>query len=383
MYYSAFFSILSAQEINLKRCLTKNDLPVARFSVAFKAKRYSKEYSLGPLMLDFQAEMLLPEEKEKLAHPTVGGVILFTRNFHDKAQLQALVDDIRKYAHSPLLIAVDHEGGRVQRFKDGFTHLPAMGEITALSNGKDEAISLSRACGVVMAYELKKMDIDFSFAPVLDINNISQVIGDRAFGRHSEEVIPLAHALIDGLHEGNMPAIGKHFPGHGSVTADSHIALPVDERCFEDIARVDMAVFKSLIGENKLDGIMPAHVIYSTVCDKPAGFSHHWLQTVLKQQLAFSGAVFSDDLSMHGASVAGNYVDRARAALSAGCDMVLACNNEKGAEAILDGLSHDEVFHAKANSAQVLMRLAKRTLTIKKETYLSAQQQVLRALDKR
>ncbi|WP_421134348.1 beta-N-acetylhexosaminidase [Alteromonas sp. A079] len=338
---------------------------------------------MGPLMLDFQAELLLPEEKEKLAHPTVGGVILFTRNFHDKAQLRALIADVRKHAHSPLLIAVDHEGGRVQRFRDGFTHLPAMGELTALSDSKADALSLSKACGVVMAYELKMMDIDFSFAPVLDINNVSQVIGDRAFGCHSDEVIPLANALIDGLHEGNMPAIGKHFPGHGSVTADSHIALPVDERCLEDIARVDMAVFKSLIGDNKLDGIMPAHVIYSSVCDKPAGFSHHWLRSVLKKQLGFSGAVFSDDLSMHGASVAGNYVDRARAALSAGCDMVLACNNEKGAEAILDGLSHDEVSDVKTNSAQALMPLAKRTLSIKKEAYLASQQQVIRALDKR
>jgi len=338
---------------------------------------------LGPLMLDFQAEMLLPEEKEKLAHPTVGGVILFARNFYDKAQLRALIDDIRKYARSPILIAVDHEGGRVQRFRDGFTHLPAMGELTALSHSKNEALSLSRACGVVMAYELKNMDIDFSFAPVLDINNISQVIGDRAFGSVSGEVIPLASALIDGLHEGNMPAIGKHFPGHGSVSADSHIALPVDERTIEDITRVDMVVFKSLISENKLDGIMPAHVIYSSVCDKPAGFSHHWLRTVLRKQCAFRGAVFSDDLSMHGASVAGNYTDRARAALSAGCDMVLACNNEKGAEAILDGLSNDEVSHVKTNSEQVLLPLANRTLSINKETYLAAQQQVLRALDKR
>ena len=293
---------------------------------------------MGPLMLDCQAEELLPEEKEKLAHPVVGGVILFTRNYHDKRQLSALVQDIRRFAKNNVLIAVDHEGGRVQRFRDGFTAIPAMGDILRQSEHQDESAAYAKACGLALAYELKTLDIDFSFAPVLDINGVSQVIGDRAFGSNADEVIRLATQLIQGLKTVNMPAIGKHFPGHGSVAPDSHIALPVDERGFDEIRRTDMVVFERVIERALLDGVMPAHVIYNQVCDKPAGFSSTWLKTILKNDIGFNGAVFSDDLSMHGASVAGSYVERAEAALDAGCDMVLACNNPKGAESILDGL---------------------------------------------
>nr|WP_231125167.1 beta-N-acetylhexosaminidase [Alteromonas mediterranea] len=293
---------------------------------------------MGPLMLDCRAEELLPEEKEKLAHPVVGGVILFTRNYHDKRQLSALVQDIRRFAKNNVLIAVDHEGGRVQRFRDGFTAIPAMGDILRKSEHQDESAAYAKACGLALAYELKTLDIDFSFAPVLDINGVSQVIGDRAFSNNADEVIRLATQLIQGLKTVNMPAIGKHFPGHGSVAPDSHIALPVDERGFGEIRRTDMVVFERVIERALLDGVMPAHVIYNQVCDKPAGFSSTWLKTILKNDIGFNGAVFSDDLSMHGASVAGSYVERAEAALEAGCDMVLACNNPKGAESILDGL---------------------------------------------
>ena len=293
---------------------------------------------MGPLMLDCQAEELLPEEKEKLAHPVVGGVILFTRNYHDKRQLSALVQDIRRFAKNNVLIAVDHEGGRVQRFRDRFTAIPAMGDILRQSEHQDESAAYAKACGLALAYELKALDIDFSFAPVLDINGVSQVIGDRAFSNNADEVIRLATQLIQGLKTVNMPAIGKHFPGHGSVAPDSHIALPVDERGFDEIRRTDMVVFERVIERALLDGVMPAHVIYNQVCDKPAGFSSTWLKTILKNDIGFNGAVFSDDLSMHGASVAGSYVERAEAALDAGCDMVLACNNPKGAESILDGL---------------------------------------------
>ena len=293
---------------------------------------------MGPLMLDCQAEELLPEEKEKLAHPVVGGVILFTRNYHDKRQLSALVQDIRRFAKNNVLIAVDHEGGRVQRFRDGFTAIPAMGDILRQSEHQDESAAYAKACGLALAYELKTLDIDFSFAPVLDINGVSQVIGDRAFSNNADEVIRLATQLIQGLKTVNMAAIGKHFPGHGSVAPDSHIALPVDERGFDEIRRTDMVVFERVIERALLDGVMPAHVIYNQVCDKPAGFSSTWLKTILKNDIGFNGAVFSDDLSMHGASVAGSYVERAEAALEAGCDMVLACNNPKGAESILDGL---------------------------------------------
>jgi len=299
---------------------------------------------MGPLMLDCEGERLLPEEKEKLAHPLVGGIILFSRNYFDREQLIELVRNIRKSAGKPLLIAVDHEGGRVQRFREGFSVLPAMGTLTSMVSARGEesiaALSLAKACGTIMAYELKQIDIDFTFAPVLDINGVSQVIGDRAFAETAEQVIPLASALIAGLKTANMPAIGKHFPGHGSVAPDSHVALPVDERPLEEIKQTDMVVFERLLSKQLLDGIMPAHVIYSQVDSKPAGFSKYWLQQILKQGLGFNGAVFSDDLSMHGASVVGNYAERAKAALSAGCHMVLACNNPKGAESILDALPH-------------------------------------------
>ena len=293
---------------------------------------------MGPLMLDCQAEELLPEEKEKLAHPVVGGVILFSRNYHDKPQLCALIKDIRRYANKPLLIAVDHEGGRVQRFREGFTAIPAMGDILRHAKSEGESAALAHACGLALAVELKTLDIDFSFAPVLDINGVSQVIGDRAFADNAKDVVRLAASLIDGLKTANMPAIGKHFPGHGSVAPDSHIALPLDERDFDEIKQTDMLVFERLIERELLDGVMPAHVIYNQVCSEPAGFSSRWLKQILKKDVGFSGAVFSDDLSMHGASVAGGYVERASAALDAGCDMVLACNNAKGAEQILDGL---------------------------------------------
>lgn len=295
---------------------------------------------MGPLMLDCRAERLLAEEKEKLAHPVTGGVILFSRNYFDKAQLNELIREIREAAQKPLLIAVDHEGGRVQRFRQGFTAIPAMGALCDIAPTFDAAVELAKACGTAFAYELKQHDIDFSFAPVLDINGVSQVIGDRAFAPQADEVVALATGLINGLAQVNMPAIGKHFPGHGSVAPDSHIALPVDPRHFDEIMATDMVVFKRLIEANLLDGVMPAHVIYSQVDDKPAGFSATWLQKTLKQGLGFSGVVFSDDLSMHGASVAGDYPARAHAALDAGCDMILACNNITGAEAILDALPH-------------------------------------------
>ncbi|GGW76448.1 beta-N-acetylhexosaminidase [Alteromonas halophila] len=295
---------------------------------------------MGPLVLDCQQETLLPEEKEKLAHPVTGGVILFSRNYVDKAQLAALVADIRKAAGKPLLIAVDHEGGRVQRFRQGFTALPAMGNILSEAKDRQQARELAHACGVIMAYELKALDIDLSFAPVLDLNGVSEVIRDRAFSDNTDEVIMLADALIDGLHLLAMPATGKHFPGHGSVQADSHIDVPVDERDWDTIEQLDLKTFSALIRANKLDAMMPAHVVYPQIDNQPAGFSSIWLQQILRQKLSFNGLIFSDDLSMEGARVAGDYPARARAALDAGCDMLLACNNPAGAEAILDSLSH-------------------------------------------
>ena len=294
---------------------------------------------MGPLMLDCAAYELSAQEREMLEHPLVGGVILFTRNYYDKAQLKALIRAIRQAARQPLLIAVDHEGGRVQRFRTGFTELPAMGAILpAVNYDMAKASELANACGQILACELRELDIDMSFGPVLDIDGCSTVIGDRALADNAEAVIALASAIIEGMQTQGMPVTGKHFPGHGSVVADSHIALPVDERTFSEIEHTDMVVFKQLI--NKLDAVMPAHVIYEQVDPQPAGFSEFWLQSVLRQQMQFDGVVFSDDLSMHGASVAGGYSQRAQQALQAGCNMVLACNNTAGAIDILDTLPH-------------------------------------------
>ncbi|NVK57288.1 MAG: beta-N-acetylhexosaminidase [Alteromonadaceae bacterium] len=293
---------------------------------------------MGPVMIDCRTASLLEDERDMLAHPLTGGVILFARNYESSAQLNTLISEIRQAAQKPLLIAVDHEGGRVQRFRDGFTHLPAMGDILEYTNNISAAANLSYACGVIMAYELKQLDIDISFAPVLDINGVSNVIGDRGFSPHPHTVSQLAGSLIKGMHAIGMPSTGKHFPGHGSVVADSHVDTPIDERDWQTIAQCDLIPFKTLIEEGLIDAMMPAHVRYVNIDDNPAGFSPFWLQQVLREQLGFDGVIFSDDLSMEGAAVAGNYTQRALKALAAGCDMVLACNNTAGAAQILDGL---------------------------------------------
>ncbi len=293
---------------------------------------------MGPVMIDCRSLSLQQDERDMLAHPLTGGVILFTRNYESVDQLRALIQDIREAAGKPLIIAVDHEGGRVQRFRLGFTRLPAMGQILHLTDNENDADALSYACGVIMAYELKQLDIDISFAPVLDINGVSNVIGDRGFSPTPEVVSRLAGCLIDGMHAVGMPSTGKHFPGHGSVVADSHIDTPVDERDWQTIEQQDLVPFADLIARQKIDAMMPAHVRFAAIDDKPAGFSHYWLQAILRGKLGFDGVIFSDDLSMEGAAVAGTYPERAQQALAAGCDMVLACNNTAGALAILNGL---------------------------------------------
>lgn len=289
---------------------------------------------MGPLMLDVQGYELDAEDIEVLQHPTVGGVILFARNYHDRAQLTALVQAIRKAAKKPLLIGVDHEGGRVQRFREGFTRIPAMGKI----NLSTDPTSFAKTCGWVMAAELLALDIDVSFSPVLDLDRGSNVIGDRSFSDDPSQVTKFASAFISGIHEAGMKATGKHFPGHGSVVADSHLESPVDHRSWAEIEANDLLPFKALIEQGIVDAIMPAHVIYPEIDPNPAGFSKYWLQKVLRSKLGFSGVIFSDDLTMEGAAVVGGYADRAKAALQAGCDMLLACNNRKGAVAILDGI---------------------------------------------
>jgi beta-N-acetylhexosaminidase len=290
---------------------------------------------MGPLMLDVQGCELDSEERDMLAHPTVGGVILFARNYHDRSQLSALVSSIRKATSHKLLIAVDHEGGRVQRFRDGFSKIPPMGLLHKAGN---QAASLASDCGWLMSAELLAHDIDLSFAPVLDLDRGSNVIGNRSFGSDPKQVIDLSLSFIEGMHQAGMKATGKHFPGHGSVRADSHIESPRDTRSWEEIDATDLVPFKQIIASQQLDAIMPAHVIYTDIDENPAGFSRFWLQEILRKKLGFKGVIFSDDLTMEGAAVVGGYPERAQAALDAGCDMLLACNNRQGAIAILDGL---------------------------------------------
>ena len=298
--------------------------------------------SLGSIMIDLRGATLNDDEKELLLHPLVGGIIFFSRNYESPDQIAALAKEIHDLREPRLLIAVDHEGGRIQRFQDGFTRLPALrliGERYDLD--KQAGLMLADKAGWLMAIELRAVDIDFSFAPVLDIyKRVSEVIGDRSFHRDPECVAELSKAYMRGMRRAGMVAVGKHFPGHGTVKEDSHHATPFDRRRFEDIQIDDMVSFERLIHVG-LAGIMPAHVIYPDVDDKPAGFSSIWLRNILRQQLEFQGVIFSDDISMAGAEVVGDYVDRAHCALEAGCDMVLVCNNQPAAIEVLDNLRAD------------------------------------------
>jgi beta-N-acetylhexosaminidase len=297
----------------------------------------------GPLMLDLQGTELRAAERVLLQRPGVGGVILFRRNYRDPEQLCRLTDEIRAL-RPELLLAVDREGGRVQRFRDGFTRMPAMARLGQLDAADPVAAqSLARECGWLLAAELLACGIDFSFAPVLDLDQgISAVIGDRAFGAAPARVIALARALMDGMHEAGMATTGKHFPGHGGVAADSHVAIPVDPRPYAAIAALDLQPFAHFARDG-MDAVMPAHVIYSACDPQPAGFSPFWLQQVLRRDLGFDGVIFSDDLSMEGAVVAGGYPERAAAALDAGCDMVLVCNQPAAALEVLNWLEQGSV----------------------------------------
>ena len=290
------------------------------------------ELDYGPLMIDIVGHELSVEDHRRLLHPLVGGVILFARNYRDPTQLRALTQSIHDLRDPPLPVAVDHEGGRVQRCREGFTRLPPMRALGRLWDQSPEmATRAAREVGAILAADLRACGVDFSFAPVLDLDwGRSAVIGDRAFHRDPEAVIVLAGALIDGMRAFGLIAIGKHFPGHGYVEADSHLAIPIDERDFPAMAD-DLRPFQRL----PLDGVMPAHVIYPAIDERPAGFSRTWMG-ILRQQVGFTGIVFSDDLSMAGAGFAGDILGRADAAWQAGCDVLLVCNAPGEVDRLLD-----------------------------------------------
>lgn len=309
---------------------------------------------IGPVMLDVVGKTLTAEDEKRLRHPLVGGVILFARNYESPSQLAALTASIRAVRTPPLLISVDHEGGRVQRFREGFTKIPPMRELGKIwDTHSKRAKHLAEQTGWVMAAELRAQGIDFSFAPVLDVDyDSSGVIGDRAFHEQPQAIAELAHSLMVGMKKAGMATVGKHFPGHGFVRADSHLEIPVDEREFVDIEMCDLIPFRQMV-DFGLTAVMPAHVIYPKVDSRPAGFSKVWLKDVLRGQLGFEGCIFSDDLSMEGATVAGGIVQRAEAALNAGCDMVLVCNKPESADELLDGLVWQMSATSKARLAHM------------------------------
>ena len=288
--------------------------------------------SIGPIMIDIEGQSLSALDREKIAHPNTGALILFARNYENPAQITSLIKDIRSARNGEILIAVDQEGGRVQRFQTGFTRLPP-------ASAYAEKPELAEAAGWLMAAELLAVGVDFSFAPVLDVDcGVSQIIGNRSFSQQSDLAASLASGFRRGMNSAGMAATGKHFPGHGAVALDSHLTLPVDNRDLETIRQQDLVPFKQLINEG-LEAIMPAHVVYPKIDELPAGFSPIWLQEILRKQLGFDGAIFSDDLSMEGAASAGSFPDRARLAEQAGCDMLLVCNNPSAAEQVLDSVA--------------------------------------------
>ncbi len=294
--------------------------------------------TLGPVMVDLAGIALEPAEREMLAHPQVGSVILFTRNYESPPQLARLVADIHAVRSPPLLVAADQEGGRVQRFRDGFTRLPPLADIGRRyrASGAD-GLALARELGWLMAAELRATGVDMSFAPCVDLDyGVSRVIGDRALDREAAVVAELAVAYMLGMREAGMAATAKHFPGHGAVAADSHVALPVDRRDWPDL-EADLAPYRRLIA-NGLPSVMVAHIVFPAVDGHPASLSRRWIGGVLRGDLGFQGAVFADDLSMTGAAAFGDIAARGRLALAAGCDVLPVCNDRAAAAALLDAL---------------------------------------------
>ena len=292
---------------------------------------------MSTLLIDLKGKELEQEEVELLSHPLVAGLILFTRNFEDREQIQELIRSVRQRVKKPLLITVDQEGGRVQRFRDGFTMLPSMQAFQETLSAIEQ-VNFAKEAGWQMAAEMIALDIDLSFAPVLDLGHECRAIGDRSFSSDVKSAVNLATAFIDGMHQAGMASTGKHFPGHGHVLADSHLETPYDDRAKDEIFSCDLQPFQQLISQNKLDAIMPAHVIYR----QSASGSEYWLKEILRKQLNFQGAIFSDDLGMKGAGVMGDFVERSKKALNAGCDLLLLCNEREGVIQVLDNLKLTE-----------------------------------------
>jgi beta-N-acetylhexosaminidase len=294
----------------------------------------------GPVVVDVLAPVLSDADRERVRHPAAGGVILFSRNFESLPQLELLTEEVRRLREPELPICVDHEGGRVQRFREGFTAIPPMRLLGRMwDRDRKGALELAHAAAYTIGAELGAAGIDFSFAPVLDLDfGASEVIGDRALHFDPIAVGALGAALVKGFAAAGMAAVGKHFPGHGFAAADSHVDIPHDVRPMRDLERKDLLPYKAAIAAG-LAGVMPAHVIYDQVDPDPAGYSKFWLQDVLRGKLGFDGLIFSDDLSMKGATTAGGIAERATAALGAGCDMVLLCNDPGGLDVLLESLS--------------------------------------------
>lgn len=307
--------------------------------------------TLGPLMIDLQGTVLQSIERELLQHPLVGSVILFARNYENPRQLQQLVADIHAVRNPALIVGVDHEGGRVQRFREGFSRLPPLRRIGHEHDAAPRAgLALARELGWLMAAELRAVGVDLSFAPCVDLDyGVSEVIGDRALHANPEVVGALAVAYMHGMRSAGMVATAKHFPGHGAVVADSHHALPVDRRSLADL-EPDIAPYRVLIA-NGLAGVMVAHVLYPEIDDVPASASQPWIRGYLRNELRFQGVVFADDLSMAGAAAVGGIVERAEKALAAGCDVLPVCNHRESVIALLDG------FEAPVDAAAALRRV--------------------------
>lgn len=316
-----------------------------------------KSMSLGSVMVDIEGTQLQKHEIERLMDPMVAGIILFSRNFESPEQIKKLTQEVHELRHPKLLIGVDHEGGRVQRFKSGFTHIPPMRVLGELYE-KDEKHSydVAEKIGWLLAAELLSVGVDFSFAPVLDLDyGGSKVIGDRAFHAKPIAVGNLAFHVMNGMRKAGMASVAKHFPGHGFIEADTHLEVAIDDRSFAEIQQHDIQPFLRLI-ENGVDAIMPAHVIYPKVDKTPAGFSEYWLQNVLRKQCHFEGAIISDDMSMKAATEFGTASERVQRALQAGCDLVLVCNDPIAADEVLskvhwhsDVLSHARLIRLHAH----------------------------------